>query len=254
MTTIKNNQLRAAICRGLITAGLLSTGLALRAQQGSADQSKRDITRHDTASAHYGADAGDVNRCIQEAAKMNMATIQFGQLAAEKAENPELKRFAQTLQSDHQKAQTKLATIAQKHNVSLPTSLDAKCEEEMTKLRGLSGAEFDKEFAKGAVEGHAMALAHLQHASMQVKDSDLAQYMKDALAHVKEHQQRSREVAKAVGIDQATIASLESKAKEGVGTPGATSESSRGTSSDTSRGPSSDTPRGSGKDANQQNR
>lgn len=162
---------------------------------------------------------------------MNMATIAFGQLGSQKAENAELKRFSQTLQSDHKKAQAKLETVAQKHNITLPTALDAKCQEEMAKLQNLSGAEFDKEFARGAVEGHAMAVAHLSQASMEAKDPDVAQYAKDTLARVKVHQVEAREVAKAVGLDAATIASLESKAKEGVGSSGATTESSGATSS-----------------------
>ena len=162
---------------------------------------------------------------------MNNATIKFAQLASQKAESAALKRFSKTLESDHKQAQSKLETIAKKHNVSLPASLDPKCEEEISKLQGLTGSEFDKEFIKGAVEGHAMALAHLEQASTTAKDPDVAQYTKDTQARVKHHQQQAREVAKAVGVDQATIDSLESKAKEGVGSPASTSETSRGTGS-----------------------
>ena len=158
---------------------------------------------------------------------MNLATIRLAQLAAEKAESADLKSFSQSLERDHTKAQSKLETIAQKHNVTLPTNLDPKCEEELTKLRSLTGAEFDKEFAKGAVEGHAMALAHLQQASKDSKDTDISQYVSDMMARVRDHQRRARQVAKSVGVDQSTISSLESKANEGVGSSGATSETSR---------------------------
>jgi hypothetical protein len=90
----------------------------------------------------------------------------------------------------------------------------------LTKLQGKSGSEFDKEFAKGAVQGHAMAVAKLQGASTDVQDGELRAYVNDMLAKVKEHQKEAREVAQAVGLDQATIASLERVPPEGVGTAG----------------------------------
>jgi putative membrane protein len=216
------------LCRGIVATGVLATTVALQAQQNSVDQPK-----HATAASGYTAkaNANDPAACLTEAAKMNTAVIQVSQLAAQKAQSDELKRFAKQLEADHKQAQSKLETIAQKHNVTLPTSLDAKCEEEITKLKSLSGNEFDKEFARGAVEGHAMALAHLQQASSSTQPADIAQYTQDMLAHVKAHQQQARNVAKDVGLDQATIAALEKKAQTDVGSAGATTESSTGASS-----------------------
>src|SRR5215813_8004460 len=148
MTTLKLNTIGAALCRGIIATGILAVGLAVQARQD-------DITkpRSETKTPGQAGQSGDVTACITEAAKMNMATVKFAQLASQKAENSELKRFSRTLEADHNKAQAKLENIAQKHNVTLPTSLDAKCEAELSKLQGLMGAEFDKEFVKGALEG-----------------------------------------------------------------------------------------------------
>jgi putative membrane protein len=157
---------------------------------------------------------------------MNTAVIKVAQLATQKAENGELKRFAQKLEQDHKKSQKDLEQIAGKHNVTLPTELDDKCKQEISKLEGLSGQEFDREFAKGAVEGHAMAVTHLEQASSQVKDADLRQHTQKTLAQVKEHQRHAREIAKTVGVDQATITSLENKAREGVGSPATGTEGS----------------------------
>jgi len=229
MTTYNKNRIGAAFGRGIITTVVLASGLALRAEPADAYKPKDDASST-PAAIRAGATArpGDTASCLQQAAKMNNATIKFAQLASQKAENAELKSLGQTLESDHQAAQAKLQTIAAKHNVTLPTAatLDAKCEEEFTKLQGLSGSEFDKEFAKGAVEGHATARAHLEQAVTQAKDPDVAQYTREMLGHVKHHQQQIRQVAKAVGLDQATIASLESKGQEAVGAPGATETSS----------------------------
>jgi putative membrane protein len=226
MITFRNTKTSSAVCRSLLASGVLFSALALRADQADIDKTKEGAS---TAATTRRAGPADTATCIKEAAKMNQGTIRFAQLAAQKAQSPELKRFSQTLEQDHKKAQAELETIAKKHYVTLPTTLDAKCEQELSRLQGLSGEEFDKEFAKGAVEGHAMALAHLQQSSTEVKDPDLSQYTRNMLTQLRDHQRRSREIARAVGVDQATITSIENKAKEGVGT-GATSETSTETS------------------------
>jgi putative membrane protein len=226
MTIPTQKNIGAAFGRGIMAATLLAVALSVNAQQGDLNKPKTESKSPDSA-----ARSGDVTTCITEAAKMNNATIKFAQLASEKGQNAELKRFVRTLEQDHKKAQDKLEKIAQKHNVTLPTSLDARCQEELSKLQSLSGAEFDKEFVKGALEGHAVAMTHLEKASKEVKDADVAQYTRDMLAQVRNHQRQTREIAKSVGLDQATIDSLEAKAKENVGSPGAASETSRGADS-----------------------
>lgn len=239
------NKIRTAVYRGIGTASVLATALALQAQEPAQGQPRRDAASGQRSTEQSAQKAGDTTTCVTEAAKMNLATIKFGELASEKAQNAELKRFGQTLQTDHRQAQTKLERIAQKNNITLPTAPDAKCQEEMSKLQALSGEEFDKEFAKGAVEGHAMAVAHLEQASKSVKDADLAQYTRDALTQVRSHQRQGREIAKAVGLDEATIASIESKAKESVGSAAA---------SETGTSPSGTNPaKDSNKDSSKQN-
>jgi putative membrane protein len=227
----KFNGYTIRISRGLAASAVLLTALAIRADQNGFD------TRKDASGAPATAETAKQNdpaTCIKEAAKMNQATIQFAQLAQQKAQNAELKRFGQTLEQDHVRAQSKLQTIAKNYNVTLPTgasALDEKCQAELTKLQGLSGSEFDKEFAKGAVEGHAMAAAHLEKASTQAQDADLRQYTRDMLTQVRSHQREARQIAAAVGVDQATITSLETKKPEGVGAPGSETQSSTESSS-----------------------
>jgi putative membrane protein len=211
MKTWNRKQLGAMVWRGFVVMGVTMGALAIRADDKDSKDSKQ------SAASTRSAKAGDTETCIKEAAKMNMAVIKVAQLAGQKAENPELKRFAQTLEQDHKKAQKDVESLASKHNVSLPTEVDEKCKEEISKLEALEGREFDREFAKGAVEGHAMAVAHLERASAEAKDTDVRRYTSTMLSQVKDHQRRSREIAKTVGVDQATITSLENKAKEGVG-------------------------------------
>lgn len=227
MTTLDiRNKLAAVLGRGMIAVGAVVAALVLQAGEDTSKSSKE----HEHLTALKG---GDTAAFLKEAAKMNNSIVKFAQLASEKAQNAELKQYADTLEKSHKKSQEKLEKIAQKHNVTLPTGVDEKCQEELTRLQGYSGAQFDKEFAKGAIQGHAMAIHHLRETSTQAKDSDVREYARDMVTGLKDHQDKGRQVARAVGIDQATIASLERQPPEGVGTTGE-SVTERGTSPQTS--------------------
>ena len=214
MMKMKNSRI-VSFTRGLAMTALVVTALAVRADDAEKAKFK----------------AGDKESVLKHSAKMNMATEKFAELANEKAQNPQLKQYAQKLSQDHKQSQQELEKLAQKHNVTLPTTVDEKCKEEIARLQALSGEEFDREFAKGAVEGHAMAMAHLQQASSAATDTDVRQYTQSLLAKVREHQRQGREIARAVGVDQTTITSLERKAQDSVGGPAAGETSSRTDSS-----------------------
>jgi putative membrane protein len=220
-----NQKIISVFRYGIFVSGLLAACLVVQA-----DHHEDKATGQKDKSAHFKSGATDAASLLKGAAQINLTTIRYADLASQKAESAELKRFAQQLKQDHQQAQSELQTVAQKHNVTLPTTVSQECLEEVAKLEAKSGREFDQAFAKGSVEGHAMAIAHLQEASTKAQDADVRQYTSKVLDKVREHQRQGRQVAMAVGVDQSTITSLENKAKEGVG---AGSESERGESKST---------------------
>ncbi len=232
-----------SLTRSLAIAAVVIGAIAVQAEDSEKAQSSQ-AAQGGPASSQSGG-AVDKQSVINNAGKMNLAVQKVAELAQQKGQNPELKQFAQTLKQDHQKWQQDLERIAQKHSVTLPTSIDEKCQQEISKLEALSGAEFDKEFAKGSVEGHAMAVAQLQQASTAVQDQDVKQYTQKLLAKLKEHQRTSRQIAQAVGIDQTTITSIETKAQSSIGAPAGSESSSRessNSSSDSSSKPKSNNP------------
>ena len=91
MKALRNEKISAAICRGVITISIiLTTASALRANADDVGKAKYDAT-----SSKQNARSDDTATCLNKAAKMNMATIKVAELAAQKAENAELKRFSQ---------------------------------------------------------------------------------------------------------------------------------------------------------------
>ena len=96
----------------------------------------------------------DLQKFVEKAAISNMAEIQLGQLAQQKAQNPEVKQFAQTMVDEHTKAQSELQQAASAAGISVPSALDSKHQKIHEKLSNLSGSEFDKQYMKVMVDSH----------------------------------------------------------------------------------------------------
>jgi len=120
---------------------------------------------------------------------------------------------------------------ARKHDLTLPTSMNAWCQEELSKLQPLSGSEFDREFARGRnsrpCHGHRQAPERTCPKSRTPTLRTTRETCSQSSNGIRTKRERS---PKAVGLDQATIAALETQPPEGVGTPGA-SQTEHGTSS-----------------------
>lgn len=96
----------------------------------------------------------DLGGFVQQAAIANMAEVQLGQLANQKSQNADVKRFAQMMVDDHTKGLNELKQAASGAPVQFPTQVDDKHKQLHQKLSGLSGPAFDREYMKAMVDGH----------------------------------------------------------------------------------------------------
>src|SRR5579875_627875 len=118
-----------------------------------AAQNTSTSSQHMDTGANKMMKSADMSFAMK-AAQGGMAEVQLGQLAAQKATNPDVKAFGQQMVDDHTKANDDLKSVAQGENITLPASLDAKDQAEYTKLQGLSGAAFDRAYVKDMVKDH----------------------------------------------------------------------------------------------------
>ncbi len=113
--------------------------------------------------------SADMNFAVK-AAQGGTAEVQMGQLAATKASNPDVKAFGQKMVDDHTKANDDLKSVAEKENMTLPTTMGAKDQAEYNKLQSLSGAKFDREYVKCMVKDHAEDIKEFQKEANTGKD------------------------------------------------------------------------------------
>jgi putative membrane protein len=139
-------------------AGTGSEAVGTSGSTAAADQSTTggQGTLAGGASTQRTAPAGamDPQQFLQQAAIGGMAEVQLGQLATERAASAQVKQFARMMVRDHTKSNTELKQTAKAQNIQLPTQLDQKHQEIVTRLQGLRGAEFDREYMRVMVDSH----------------------------------------------------------------------------------------------------
>ncbi|MDQ3714299.1 MAG: DUF4142 domain-containing protein [Acidobacteriota bacterium] len=124
---------------------------------------------------------------MNDAAPGGMAEVEFGKLAATKAQNAEVKAFGQKMVEDHSKANEELKQLAAQKKVTLPPDVTPKHKEIMDKLSKLSGADFDKEYVKAMVEDHKKDVAAFENVSKTAADADVKAFATKTLPTLKMH-------------------------------------------------------------------
>jgi putative membrane protein len=151
----------------------------------------------------------------KKAAQGSMAEVKLGQLAEEKAQSEEVKKFAKRMVEDHTKANDKLKEVAMKENVNLPTDLDSKDEAKYDSLSKLSGPQFDKAYAREMVKDHEQDIAEFRREATNGQKPDLKRFAAETLPTWQSHLKQAR------GMEQAAMHEGMEKSSRN---PGATSQ------------------------------
>lgn len=137
------------------------------------------------------ADAG----MLRDIAHANLAEIATGKLAVEKATDPKVKEFAQTMVDDHTKALGDVTQLAQAKDVKLPTEPDVKHKAAMAKLKLMSGTSFDKSYVKNAgVADHVATEKLLTKTKSGAGDAEVKALADKMLPVVQQHLVHAREL------------------------------------------------------------
>jgi putative membrane protein len=91
---------------------------------------------------------------LDDAIKGDNSEIKLGALAMEKGGTPAVRAYGKMLNADHSAHKAKLVAIARPLGMTIPDGMTAGADVEYLKLKVLSGAAFDKEFAHHMVADH----------------------------------------------------------------------------------------------------
>ncbi|CAN5128524.1 hypothetical protein BH23BAC1_BH23BAC1_29990 [soil metagenome] len=137
-------------------------------------------------------DLEDDSEFVVEAASGSMMKVELGKIAAERANSPQVKNFAQKIANDHSKANERLKTIAQRKNIALPASLPNEHQRKVENLREKSGSEFDKEYMDLMVEDHEDDVDKFEKAADDLNDNELRVWASETLPTLRQHKEEAK--------------------------------------------------------------
>lgn len=132
---------------------------------------------------------------VASAGQGNQAEVALGHLALKKAQAAAVRTFAQHIVRDHSKSEKQLEKIAHQSALAIPSGLSDEQSKLKSRLEGLSGAEFDKEYIAAMVEDHKKDIEEFSKIASTGYDPQLKHYVNQSLPTLKAHLKMAETVA-----------------------------------------------------------
>src|SRR5947209_4683141 len=135
----------------------------------------------------------------------NQIDIDAGKLALKKTKNAQVRQLAQQMVDDHTKLQGDVGALAKKLNVTpapSPTQqqLKSQADQTMAKLKGLSGAAFDKAYVDNEVTYHQAVIDATKSTLIpNAQNADLKSALESAAPLFEGHLQHAQQVQSSLG-------------------------------------------------------
>lgn len=136
----------------------------------------------------------------------NQQEMEIGRLAQQEGDSQQVRDFGAQLIKDHSEADRKIMNLAQTKNWNIsnspkPRNSNEKEEsdkknKELTKLKSLSGVEFDNEFKKLMIKSHQQNISEVQRAIPKLSDSDARDLAQSLLPTLKHHEEMAKNLPK----------------------------------------------------------
>ncbi len=131
---------------------------------------------------------------VKHEAAAGMGVVKIAELGAKKAENSDVKAFAEKLLADHTGANAELKQLAVDKGIDLSAIVDPADAKTFQSLEKASGAEFDKEFLAAVVKGHKTCVDNFVAESKEAKNNDLRMWVDKMTPTLKSHLARAEEL------------------------------------------------------------
>jgi putative membrane protein len=96
---------------------------------------------------------------LKKAIEGNFAEVSMGDLAQKNGESEDVKSYGKMLSTDHSAANQKALDVAKSMGMNPPSEPNTKQKADFDKMSKMSGASFDKMFAKHMISDHQKDIA-----------------------------------------------------------------------------------------------
>lgn len=160
-------------------------------------QTGRRTTNADATNAGGGNDIGPFGTTeiidgdfVWEVSVAALTEMELAQVAAEKAQSENVKKFGESVLRGHQRMRTTLDAIAAGHNLKVAKELDARHKARIEEITKLSGAEFDRAYLRHLVSYYERDLGRFDFEAANGTIPELASWAARVAPRI-QHQMRA---------------------------------------------------------------
>jgi putative membrane protein len=129
---------------------------------------------------------------MMEAAQADLAEIDMAQVALQNSGTGDVKDFANMIKIDHTSALEDLTELMKDTNVPQPKSIPVELQQDISRMRGLTGGEFDREFVNMIVSEHQKAIEMFRDQQSTAQNQDVKKYVEDTLPRLEMHLEKAQ--------------------------------------------------------------
>jgi putative membrane protein len=141
---------------------------------------------------------------METASQGNVAEVEMAKLALKKSQNPDVRAFAERMIKDHQTLGEKMAPFMAQAGLKPSISMNTMHQHIYNKLYGLSGAEFDKQYAEAMDKDHHEDLKDFRKEINDTQNAQLKPVVIEGEKVIEQHTQMADDLARKFGVPVAS--------------------------------------------------
>jgi putative membrane protein len=202
-----HNRKNSALAVALLSLGFTVGALAQqttpattpsKSQQPSSMSNMTKTTATGGKAASGAAVSSGDRKFVEKAAVDGMAEVELGRVAQSRAQNDQVKQFAQRMVTDHSKANDELKQLAGSKGINVPAAVDKKHQKELDDMQKKDAKKFDHEYMEHMVKEHKKDVSEFEKQAKHAKDPDIQGFASKTLPTLKEHLALAQQVEAAV--------------------------------------------------------
>jgi putative membrane protein len=134
----------------------------------------------------------DDHAFMDDVKTMDMMEITLATVA-QKSTDPKIRQYANMMITDHRLMDAEVEKLASAAKIILRVDYDAKEQEELKMMRGLTGPEFDKQYKAMMIKDHAEAIAKVKKGSDTDEDA-VKKFANKTLGVIQSHYEAAKKL------------------------------------------------------------
>lgn len=164
-------------------------------------------TERTSAPGNMGED--DRQEFVEETASISRLEVEMAQLAEQKAQNEDVRNFAQRMQNDHSEANDRLSNIAQQQeNIQMSQTMEDAHRDELDELRDKEGSEFDEAYLDKTIDNHEELIdkfENMRDNGGDAQNQEMSNWIDNRLNTLREHRDEAERIKERISDNNGGI-------------------------------------------------